>query len=97
MEEIKFKAIGTKIIVLPDAVETQTAGGVYIPDQSQEAPRRGIIQSVGRGYLLPSGDFVKLEVQKGDHVMYSKFAATVIEIDEVEYVVCEEKDILAVI
>lgn len=81
-----------RVIVLPDTPLEISEGGIIIPDSAKEKPIQGTAVGVGNGVGGES-----LEVKKGDRVIYNKNAGTVIEIDEKEYVIMRESDILAVL
>ena len=68
------------------------------PDTAKEKPQEGIIEAVGSGkYNERTGERIKLDVAVGDRVMYAKYAGSEVKIDEVDYLILSEKDILAVI
>lgn len=92
-----LKAVANKLIVKPDSVETQTKGGVFIPDMGQDAPTKGIVVAVGPGYLTATGIFVPLTVKVGDRVIYTKYGAAKFEHEDEEYATLEEKDLLTII
>ena len=77
--------------------EAKTAGGIVLPDTAKEKPQRGKIVSVGKGKVLDDGTTRKLEVKKGDNILFSSYAGTEIEIDGKEYLIMSESDIMAVI
>ena len=77
--------------------EAKTAGGIVLPDTAKEKPQRGKIVSVGKGKVLDDGTTRKLEVKKGDNILFSSYAGTEIKIDGKEYLIMSESDIMAVI
>ena len=77
--------------------ETTTAGGIVLPDSAKEKPQRGKIISVGEGKALDDGTVRKLQVKKGDSVLFTSYARTEVKISEKEYLIMSESDIMAVI
>jgi chaperonin GroES len=94
---INIKPLQDRVLVKPmDAKET-VKGGIIIPDSAKEKPQEGKIEAVGPGKTLDDGSYGKLSVKKGDLVIYSKYAGTEIKIDDQEYLLMREDDILGLI
>jgi chaperonin GroES len=91
------KPLGDKILIKRSESEGRTAGGIVLPDTAKEKPREGKVISVGDGKLLKNGERAKLQVKKGDKVLFSSYGGTEIKIDGTEYLLMSEDDILAVI
>ena len=72
-------------------------GGIIIPDTAKEKPQEGEIMEVGSGRRTDKGDVVPMEVKKGDRVLYGKYSGTEVTIDQDEYLIMREADILAVV
>ena len=95
---MKLKPLGDRLIVQAIEEEQTTASGLVLPDTAKEKPQEGIIEAVGNGrYNEQSGVRVALDVKVGDRVMYAKYAGSEVKIDDVEYLILGEKDILAVV
>lgn len=77
--------------------ETKTAGGIIIPDSHTEKPSKGEVISVGPGRRSDDGSFMKLEVKEGDKVLFGKYAGTEVKIDNEEYLIMKEDDLLGII
>ena len=76
----------------------QSKGGILIPDTAdKEKPQEGKVVAVGEGKMLESGKLQPLPVKVGDKILYSKYGPTEIKIDDKEYLIVKEEDILAVI
>ena len=82
---------------MPEEEEEQIKGGSIIPDTAKEKPQRGKIVAVGDGKTDDSGKKVKLSVKKGDHVLYGKYSGTEVRLDDEEYLIMPEGDILRII
>src|SRR5438105_4814191 len=94
--KIKFKPAGDRVLVKPDtAHEEKTTSGIYIPDTAaKEKPETGKIVAVGEGKRTDKGDILSMRYKVGDKVMFSKYGYDEIKIDEVEYYVISESNIL---
>jgi len=82
------------VLKVLDAEEV-SAGGIVLPDSAQEKPQRGKVSAVGSGRLLDDGSRCKLDVKKGDTVLFGKYAGSDIKIDGTDYKVLRENEILA--
>ena len=72
--------------------------GIYLPDTaSKEKPQTGIILAVGKGVTLDNGSVVEPEVKVGNHVVFAKYVGSEVNLDNKDYLVVKEKDILAII
>ena len=86
-----IKPLSDRVLVLPNAAEERTAGGLFIPDTAKEKPLMGKVVAVGPG----TAD-VKMEVKEGDTVLYGKYAGTELNIEGVDYLIMKQSDILAI-
>lgn len=91
-----IKPLGDRVVIKPQAAEEKTESGLYIPDTAQEKPQRGSVAAVGPG-RVEDGKQIGMNVQEGDTVLYSKYAGTEITIDNKEYLIVRESDILGTI
>ena len=94
---MKIRPLADKVLVQRLEAKTKTAGGIVLPDSAKEKPQRGKIVSVGTGKLLDDGTRQKLQVKKGDMVLFTSYAGTEVKIDDKEYLIMDESDIMAVI
>ena len=95
---LKLKPLADRVVIEPLEDEAATSpGGIIIPDTAKEKPQAGKIVAAGPGRTTDSGELVKLEVKKGDKVVYSKYAGTEYSSGGTEYLILRESDILAVI
>jgi len=95
--KVKLQPLGDKVVVERDETESKTAGGIFIPDAAKDKPSRGTIIAVGTGKLLDDGTRGEMQVKKGDRVLFTSYAPETIEIDDEEFLLMSESDILAVI
>lgn len=89
--------LGNKVIIEITTKESKTDSGILIPTKSQEKSQYGTIISKGVGNLSQDGERVPLEVKEGDKVIYSKYAGVEVEHNSKQYLILQEKDILAII
>ena len=92
-----LQPLGDKVVVEREESEGRTAGGIVLPDSAKDKPSRGTIISVGTGKLLDDGTRGEMQVKKGDRVLFTSYAPETIEIDDEEFLLMSESDILAVI
>ncbi len=92
----KLTPIGDRVVVKPAPEEQKTKSGIVLPDSAKEKPQEGTVVAVGSGRILDNGQKVPLEVKIGDKIIYSKYGGTEIKIDEEEYIILSERDILAI-
>lgn len=89
--------LNDKIVVKRVEADSKTAGGIMLPDSAKEKPRRGVVKSVGKGKRLENGNWAPFQVKEGDHVLFTSYAGTEVEIDGQEHLIMTEEDILAVV
>jgi chaperonin GroES len=77
--------------------EEKTRGGIVLPDTAKEKPQEGEVIAVGSGKLLETGQRVPIDLKPGDKILFSKYAGNEVKIDDVEYLIMRESDILGVI
>ena len=94
---MKIRPLADKVLVQRLEAENKTAGGIVLPDSAREKPQRGTVVSVGDGKVLDDGTIRKLEVKKGDTVLFTSYAGTELKIDGKEYLIMSESDIMAII
>lgn len=92
---MKLKPLGDKVVVEPSEGEEKTKSGIVLPDTAKEKPQEGKIVAVGSG-RYEEGKRIPLEVRVGDTVIYSKYGGTEVKVEETEYLILSESDILAV-
>jgi len=93
---VTLRPLGDRVVVKALEAEEKTKGGIIIPDTAKDKPQEGEVMAVGPGRVLENGNRVPLDVKVGDRVVYSKYGGTEVKIDEVEYLVIRESDLLAV-
>jgi chaperonin GroES len=95
---VSVKPLGDRALVKPKPREEKTKGGIFLPDTAtKERPMQGEVLSVGEGRLDDDGKRIPMSVKPGDQVLFAKYAGTEFEIDDEEYLILSEKDILGII
>jgi chaperonin GroES len=89
--------MGDRVVVKPKGREETTRGGIVLPDTAGEKPQQGEVLSVGPGRLLDNGKRVELDVKAGDTVLFAKYSGTEFKLEDEEYLILNERDVLAVI
>lgn len=96
MAKAKLTPIGDRVVVKPEPEEVKTRSGIVLPDSAKEKPQEGTVVAIGTGRILDNGQKVPHEVKIGDKVIYSKYGGTEIKIEDGEYIILAERDILAI-
>ena len=94
---MKLKPLGDRVVVKPLEDEDKTPGGIILPDTAKEKPMKGKIMEVGPGGVNDKGERVKMEVKKGDVVIYGKYSGTEFKMNNEDYLILRESDILAIV
>ena len=94
---MNLKPLGDRVVVKPVEKEERTKSGIVLPDTAKEKPQEGIIEAVGPGRILDNGTKVPIELKVGDKVLYAKYAGNEFKIEEIEYLIVSEKDVLAIV
>ena len=92
-----LRPLGNRVVIEAKPREELTRSGIYLPDTSTEKPVEGTVIAVGPGRRLDSGKLAPVEVEVGQKVLYAKWAGTEFKIDDKEYLIFSDTDILAVI
>jgi chaperonin GroES len=93
---MNIKPLGDRIVIKVLENEEKTRGGIVLPDTAKEKPQKGEVLAVGSGEII-DGKKVPLEVKVGDKIIYSKYAGTEVKVDDVEYLIIRQSDVLAIL
>ena len=94
---MKVKPLGDRVLVQPVEADEVSKGGIIIPDSAKEKPQEGKVVAVGTGKIDEDGKKVPFNVKKGDRVLMPEYGGTEVKVDDKEYQIVREDDILAVI
>jgi len=94
---MNIKPLADRVIVQPIEAEEVKKGGIIIPDTAKEKPQEGKVIAIGTGKRDEDGKLIPFNVKKGDKVLMPKYGGTEVKIDDKDYQIVREDDILAVI
>lgn len=94
---MKFRPLHDRVVVERVAEDTKTAGGIIIPDTATEKPSEGKVVAVGPGTRNDDGSYAKLDVKKGDRVLFGKWGGTEVKIGGKDLLIMKESDIMGII
>ena len=94
---MNIRPLHDRVIVKRVEEDKTSPGGIVIPDSATEKPIQGEVIAVGKGKLLDSGELSKLDLKKGDRVLFGKYSGTEVKVSGDEYLVMREDDIMGVI
>ena len=92
-----IKPLGERVVIEVAESDAKTASGIVLPDTAKEKPQKGKVVAVGTGKLLENGQRAAMEVKVGDGVVFSKYSGSEIKVDDKDYLIVRESDILAIL
>ena len=92
MSKLNIKPLADRVLVEPLEAETKTASGIIIPDSAKEKPQKGIVVAVG-----PGTKENPVSVKVGNTVLYGKYSGTELKLENNDYLIMRESDILAIV
>jgi chaperonin GroES len=96
--DFRVRPLADRVVVKPVDREEVTKGGIFLPDTaSKERPQEGLVVAVGEGRRDDSGNIIPMSVQVGDKVLFAKYGGTEFKLDDVEYLILAEKDVLGIV
>ena len=93
----KITPLFDNVLIKPLEAETKTASGIVLPDTAKEKPQIGLIMGVGPGIVNEAGKLIKMAVKVGQKVMYKKWGGNEVKVNTEEWLLVEQKDVLAVV
>jgi chaperonin GroES len=94
---LKLRPLYDRIVVRRKEAKETLRGGIIIPDTAKEKPQEAEVIAVGEGKFNEDGKRIKLDVKKGDTVLIGKYSGTEIKIDDEEYTILREDEVLAIV
>ena len=94
---MKLRPLDDRIVIKQSEAEEKTSGGIILPDSAKEKPQIGKVIATGPGKLLDDGKRAQMSVKKNDKVIYAKYIGSEIEIDNDNYVILRESDVLGIV
>lgn len=93
----QLRPLHDRVVIRRIEEQDQKIGGLYIPDTAKEKPLQGEVVAVGDGRILENGQRQPLDLQVGDRVLFGKYSGTEIKLDEEEWLILRESDVLGVV
>jgi chaperonin GroES len=94
---MKFKPLKDRVLIIYSDESEKSIGGIYIPDTAKEKPQKGEVVATGPGKVTDDGKLQKIDVKVGDIVLFDKYSGSKINIEDQEYLIIKEEDILGLI
>jgi chaperonin GroES len=94
---MKFRPLHDRVVVKRIDADEKSAGGIIIPDTAKEKPQEGKVIAVGNGKVNDEGKKVPLDVKAGDKILFGKYSGSEVKVDDHEYLIMKEEDVLAII
>ena len=95
--QLKLRPLYDRIVVRRKDAKETVRGGIIIPDTAKEKPQEAEVIAVGDGKFNEKGERIKLDVKKGDRILIGKYSGSDIKLDDVEYTIIREDEVLAVV
>jgi chaperonin GroES len=95
--KINLQPVGDRVVVERDESDAVTAGGIVLPDNAKDKPARGTVLAIGDGRLMSNGTRSPFQVKVGDRVLFTSYAGEQFSMDDQEYLVMREDEILAIL
>ena len=93
----KLKPLGSRVVVKALDREEQTKTGIYLPDTAKEKPQEGKVIAAGNGKVTEDGKKIPLDVKAGDRILFGKYSGSEVKIEDKEYLILREEDVLAIL
>ena len=94
---MKIRPLGDRVLVEPQKEEEVKKGGIIIPDSAKEKPMQGKVIAVGPGKYDDNGKLIPMNVKKGDSILLPKYGGTEVKINDQEYQIVREDDIMGIV
>jgi chaperonin GroES len=94
---MKFKPRRDRVFVKFSSEEEKTAGGLFIPDTAKEKPQKGTVIAIGPGKITDDGKRQSMDVKVGNIILFDKYAGSKIRMDDEDYLIIREEDILGIV
>ena len=94
---MKVRPLGDRLLVEVLEAKEKTKGGIVLPDTAKEKPQEAKVVAVGKGKVSEDGKNIPLEVKVGDKILFGKYSGAEIVVDEKEYLILKEEDVLAIV
>lgn len=97
LSKVNIRPLGDRVLVKPVEKEREEKGGIIIPDTAKEKPQEGKVIAAGKGKVADDGKLIPMDVKAGDRILYGKYSGTEIKIDDEEYLIMHQEDIMGIL
>ncbi|MCL5676208.1 MAG: co-chaperone GroES [Patescibacteria group bacterium] len=97
VQKVNLKPLFDYVLIKPLEAEEKTPSGILLPDSAKEKPQTGLIMAVGTGAVTDDGKTLPIVVKVGQKVMYKKWGGNEVKVNGEEWLLVEQKDILAIV
>jgi len=94
---VKLKPLSDRVLVKRIEEGEETRGGIVVPDTAKEKPQEGEVVAVGDGKVLESGERLEMAVKKGDRILFGKYSGSEVKLNDEEYLIMREDDVLGIL
>ena len=93
---MQLKPLGDRVVLKQQEAEEKTVFGIILPDSAKEKPQTAVVIAVAPGNEI-DGKKTKMQVKEGDHVIYSQYSGTDVKLEDEEYIIVNQSDIIAIV
>ncbi len=97
LTKVKIQPLGDRVLVKPIEAKEYKKGGIIIPDTAKEKPQEGEVVATGKGKTTEDGKVLPMDVKAGDRILYGKYSGNEIKIEDTEYLIMHQDDILGIL
>ncbi|HVE14690.1 MAG TPA: co-chaperone GroES [Elusimicrobiota bacterium] len=97
LSKVKIQPLGDRVMIQPVEQKEVKKGGIIIPDTAKEKPQEGKVVAAGKGKTAEDGKLIPMEVKAGDRVLYGKYSGSEIKIDDEDFLIMHQDDILGIL
>ena len=97
LSKVNIQPLGDRVLVKAAEAKESKRGGIIIPDSAKEKPQEGIIAACGKGKTTEDGKVIALDVKVGDKILYGKYSGSEIKLDDEDYLIMHQDDILGIL
>lgn len=94
---MKVRPLHDRLLIRRIEEAESIKGGIIIPDTAKEKPQEGVVIAVGNGKILDDGTRQNMEVKVGDHILMGKYSGTDIKVEDEEYLILREEEVLGIL
>ena len=97
LSKVNIQPLGDRVLVKPVEAKESKRGGIIIPDSAKEKPQEGVVAACGKGKTTEDGKVIALDVKVGDKILYGKYSGSEIKLNDEEFMMMSQDDILGIL